>query len=313
VDEHPGIAAPLIGGEVTEDMASEPGSPTDAQVIEQSLRSPEAFATLFDPHAGAIYRYAAIRLGTDVADDVMSETFYLAFRGRRRFDLSRENARPWLYGIATRARIADQQVPIPRDDQYVYTKELLVETGKDGSTKAFIDENWRSVDQSKPSRISERGKSWIAPPAKSNERVWPPLRYADLRQLPLDPKRLLIAIRDWPGAPRWDTPMGSGNLDYELAYVHLLYLLHGWSVMPSGLRSATFEAIGAIPGVVVTNDVVDARGRHGIGISRPGGQVIPNSMLILDSGTYDYLGYKVDNQSISLEAYGVVDRIGQRP
>lgn len=213
---------------------------------------------------------------------------------------------------AARARIADQQVPIPRDDQYIYTKELLVETGKDGSTKAFIDENWRSVDHSKPSRISERGKSWIAPPAKSNERVWPPLRFADLRQLPLDPKRLLIAVRDWPYAPRWDTPMGSGNLDYDLAYENLLFLLHGWSVMPSGLRSATFEAIGAIPGVVVTKDVVDARGGHGIGISRPGGQLIPNSMLILDPGTYDYLGYKAYNQSISLEAYGVVDRIGQR-
>ncbi len=36
-------------------------------------------------------------------------------------------------------------------------------------------------------------------------------------------------------------------------------------------------------------------------------------MLILDPATYDYLGYKVYNQSISLEAYGVVDRIGQRP
>ncbi len=101
MDEHPGRAAPAIRGEVTEDTASDPGSPTDAQVIEQSLRSPEAFATLFDRHAGAIYRYAAIRLGTNGADDVMSETFYLAFRGRRRYDLSRDNARPWLYGIAT--------------------------------------------------------------------------------------------------------------------------------------------------------------------------------------------------------------------
>jgi hypothetical protein len=34
---------------------------------------------------------------------------------------------------------------------------------------------------------------------------------------------------------------------------------------------------------------------------------------IPDPATYDYLGYKVYNQSISLEAYGVVDRIGQRP
>ncbi|HEY8113836.1 MAG TPA: CU044_5270 family protein [Actinomycetes bacterium] len=214
---------------------------------------------------------------------------------------------------AAQARMTDQQVPIPRDDQYIYTKELLVETSNDGSTETFIDENWRSVDGSKPSRISERGRSWTAPPLKSNEGLWPPVRYADLRQLPLDAKRLLIVVRDWPNAPRLDLPMGGGNLDYDLAYDSLLRLLHGWSVMPPGLHSATFEAIGAIPGVVLTRDAVDARGRHGIGISRPGSTLLPHWMLILDPATYDYLGYKIYNQSISLEAYGVVDRIGQRP
>jgi hypothetical protein len=107
--------------------------------------------------------------------------------------------------------------------------------------------------------------------------------------------------------------MGSGNLDYDLAYDRLLRLLHRWSVIPPGLRSATFEAIGAIPGVVLTRDAVDARGRHGIGISRPGSVLLPHWMLILDPAAYDYLGYKVYNLSISLEAYGVVDRIGQRP
>jgi hypothetical protein len=84
---------------------------------------------------------------------------------------------------------------MPRDDQYIYTKELLVETSNDGSTETFIDENWRSVDGSKPSRISERGTSWTAQPLKSNEGLWPLVRYADLRQLPLDPKRLLIVVR----------------------------------------------------------------------------------------------------------------------
>jgi hypothetical protein len=50
-----------------------------------------------------------------------------------------------------------------------------------------------------------------------------------------------------------------------------------------------------------------------MGISRPGSTLLPHWMLILDPARYDYLGYKVYNQSISLEAYGVVDRIGQRP
>jgi hypothetical protein len=45
----------------------------------------------------------------------------------------------------------------------------------------------------------------------------------------------------------------------------------------------------------------------------PESTLLPHWMLILDPATYDYLGYKVYNQSISLEAYGVVDRIGQRP
>jgi len=33
---------------------------------------------------------------------VTAETFLAAFRARGRYDLSRENARPWLYGIAIR-------------------------------------------------------------------------------------------------------------------------------------------------------------------------------------------------------------------
>ena len=107
--------------------------------------------------------------------------------------------------------------------------------------------------------------------------------------------------------------MGSGNLDYDLAYDRLLRLLHRWSVIPPGLRSATFGAIGAILGVVLTRDAVDARGRHRDGNLRPGSTLLPHWMLILDPATYDYLDYKVYNQSIRLEAYGVVDRIGQRP
>ncbi|MGK5553340.1 RNA polymerase sigma factor [Actinomadura kijaniata] len=74
---------------------------SDAEVIERSLREPEAFAALYDQHAPAIHRYLARRLGPDLADDLMAETFLRAFQLRDRYDRARPDARPWLYGIAT--------------------------------------------------------------------------------------------------------------------------------------------------------------------------------------------------------------------
>ncbi|MCO6008254.1 RNA polymerase sigma factor [Actinoallomurus purpureus] len=74
---------------------------TDDEIVTWSLRDPEVFATLYDRHAPAIHRYIARRLGPDLADDLMAETFLLAFRQRARYDTARTDARPWLYGIAT--------------------------------------------------------------------------------------------------------------------------------------------------------------------------------------------------------------------
>jgi RNA polymerase sigma factor (sigma-70 family) len=73
----------------------------DAAVIESSWREPERFAVLFDRHAPHIYRYLARRAGPQVADDLVAETFLVAFAKRDRYDLSYCDARPWLYGIAT--------------------------------------------------------------------------------------------------------------------------------------------------------------------------------------------------------------------
>ncbi|MQY08168.1 RNA polymerase sigma factor [Actinomadura macrotermitis] len=77
-------------------------APDDAAVIRQSIADPDRFTELYDRHAPAIHRYAARRLGSDAADDLMAETFLIAFRKRRRYDPARADARPWLYGIATR-------------------------------------------------------------------------------------------------------------------------------------------------------------------------------------------------------------------
>jgi RNA polymerase sigma-70 factor (ECF subfamily) len=77
-----------------------PAVPSDAAVIGRSVAVPECFAEIFDRHAEGIYRYAARRVGQQAAADVMSEVFLAAFRNRRRYDTGRDDARPWLYGIA---------------------------------------------------------------------------------------------------------------------------------------------------------------------------------------------------------------------
>jgi RNA polymerase sigma factor (sigma-70 family) len=81
---------------------------SDAEVIAGSLDDPERFAMIFGRHADEIYRYAARRLGQQAAADVVSEVFLAAFRTRGRYQHSREDARPWLYGIAT--KVISQQL-----------------------------------------------------------------------------------------------------------------------------------------------------------------------------------------------------------
>ncbi|MGH3421224.1 MAG: RNA polymerase sigma factor [Streptosporangiaceae bacterium] len=74
----------------------------DAELISRSRRVPECFALLFDRHATALYRYVARRLGRDTCDDLVAETFTIAFRRRDSYDAAHADARPWLYGIATK-------------------------------------------------------------------------------------------------------------------------------------------------------------------------------------------------------------------
>ncbi|MEV1318272.1 RNA polymerase sigma factor [Micromonospora arborensis] len=77
------------------------GEPDDATVLKRSRHDPEVFAVLFQRHAGQLLRYVGRRIGPEAAEDVLADTFLEAFRQRHRYDHSRPDARPWLYGIAT--------------------------------------------------------------------------------------------------------------------------------------------------------------------------------------------------------------------
>jgi RNA polymerase sigma-70 factor (ECF subfamily) len=59
------------------------------------------FGRLFDEHAETLHGYLARRVGDQVADDLVSETFLVALQQRHGYDPARAGVRPWLYGIAT--------------------------------------------------------------------------------------------------------------------------------------------------------------------------------------------------------------------
>ncbi len=74
---------------------------SDANIISKSLAHPEVFGMIFDRHHETIFRYVARRQGLDQAPDLTADVFVRAFRFRARYDATRPNCRPWLYGIAT--------------------------------------------------------------------------------------------------------------------------------------------------------------------------------------------------------------------
>lgn len=75
---------------------------TDGEIIRASLDAPPRFGEIFERHATSVEGFVASRVGREAKDDVLSETFLVAFRRRAKFDESASSARPWLLGIATR-------------------------------------------------------------------------------------------------------------------------------------------------------------------------------------------------------------------
>jgi RNA polymerase sigma factor (sigma-70 family) len=84
---------------VTAKLSGQPEA--DARVIEQSWAEPERFAAIFERYFNQIHQYLARRVGGKIADDLAADVFLVAFAQRQRYDVARDSARPWLYGIAT--------------------------------------------------------------------------------------------------------------------------------------------------------------------------------------------------------------------
>jgi RNA polymerase sigma-70 factor (ECF subfamily) len=95
----PGEAA-LTGPFIAGPGPSRPdrASPPEVEPIPDT---PEGFARLFDLYARRIHRYVTRRLGTSEADDLVGQTFLIAFERRQRYAAASVGALPLRYGIAT--------------------------------------------------------------------------------------------------------------------------------------------------------------------------------------------------------------------
>jgi len=227
-----------------------------------------------------------------------------------------------LHGAAAEERRLEKPIA-PRDDQFIYTKEIIKETPtKGGRTRTYVDESWDSVDGSKKSYVSELGhKQWV-PVFVPGQSTWPPTKWTDLEQLPTDPRKLVITLRDMGGKPDYSKPMKAA--DWPMTQVFVSGLLRA-PVLPKGLRSAAYEALAAVPGMKVLPHQKDADGRVGVGIQYVGPAGTPwangGPVMVFDARTYRYLGMH-DRRTAGgtryeqwtyIAASAVVDRVMQRP
>ena len=152
-----GVRVPATEGRV---CAARVDPPDDSALIAASLAEPELFAVLVRRHAPAIARYVTRRIGRDAAEDIVAETFLVAFRQRARYTDQGRDCLPWLYGIATRLahrhwRTETRQL------------RLLARTGADPVTEPFADRVDAAVSAERGEAQARRG---AGPPAQGAAR-----------------------------------------------------------------------------------------------------------------------------------------------
>lgn len=149
---------------------------TDSEIIRRSLGRPEAFAELFDRHARAVNAFAAYRIGSEAAEDVLSETFLVAFRRRADFDLSKDSAAPWLLGIASRLIRRHRAV------EARHWRAFAAVVGEDHVSLGGLDEAMRRVDAERELRALRERIAALAP--KDRETLllyaWQGMSYDDV-------------------------------------------------------------------------------------------------------------------------------------
>lgn len=79
----------------------ERGLEQERQLVERAKRDPEAFGLLYERHYDSVYAYVLRRTGhVQTAQDIVSETFFIALRSLGKFKWQGVPFSAWLYRIA---------------------------------------------------------------------------------------------------------------------------------------------------------------------------------------------------------------------
>ncbi|WP_250404571.1 CU044_5270 family protein [Streptomyces cellostaticus] len=268
------------------------------------------------PRAGRLSRRIVLRTGLAGVTAAAAGAAIVTLGGGsdRTPRLAAVSAADVLRRAADRTRARGGDLPVPRDDQYFYTRTRITRVPvKGGRTRTWTDESWMSVDGSKPSLRQEYGKVHHDPPLGRHEVRWPPTVYSELQAMPTDPDELLARFKGNDSAPNSDV----------IAFMEGCMLLMGPRVMPPGLQAGAFEALSRLPRIRL-EDEADVSGRRAVGVSYPQASFT----FLFDRGTYDYLGLRTRGSSPkkvggewkqtnpyletrTLEDIEVVDRVGQ--
>ena len=158
---------------------SDPGSSSTSDV-ELLHGDSERFAVLFDRHAATLHRYCVRRVTVATAEDVVAETFLIAFEKRERFDTSHSSALPWLYGIATNLLRRHR-----RDEERAL--RALARTGTDPLARGDgVEESWdRVTDRIDAAAASQPlAKALAAMPGRHRDALllyaWGQLSYSEI-------------------------------------------------------------------------------------------------------------------------------------
>ena len=106
---------------------------------------PADLAAMFSQHVRPLLRYCACRVGPDAAEDIVAETFVIAYAQRERFDPARASALTWLYGIAT--NVAHRHRRTERRAYRTYARDRL-----DDVDSTFVDQVASRADAHRDAR-----------------------------------------------------------------------------------------------------------------------------------------------------------------
>ncbi|MDG4779856.1 CU044_5270 family protein [Micromonospora sp. WMMD961] len=222
-----------------------------------------------------------------------------------------------------------------RPDQYVFTESLATirDMPDSGPYRTTRSQLWQSAGgvaytqaryrpETDPNGWGELKVLRIddpVDPEKELDAFQPPAYHGDL---PIDPDELLRYLREHP--VDLHLPEGADEAavygDESMVYTTARAVVRGY--VPPRALAALFELLARQPGaVVISGDVVDAAGRHGVAIRTPG-VIGGNVDLLFDRDTHAFLGTRgsvVRNgkeslyDAVAVLRTAIVDRPGQLP